>query len=119
MPDEVRAVTSMYEWLLWAVPPVNKLPRDYRFTLGDRIVNHGYETLELLLEASYTKDRRNLLRLRRANGRINTLRYLLRLAKNFKVLSLRRYEHGTRSLVDTGRQVGGWQRHGLQHRSSG
>ena len=38
MPDEVVAVTRTYELILWAVPQVNKLPRDHCFTLGDRLV---------------------------------------------------------------------------------
>ena len=80
MPDEVIAVTRTYDLILWAVPQVNKLPRDHRFTLGDRIIGHLYDVLELLLEASYTADRSELLR--RANGKVNALRYLFRLAKD-------------------------------------
>ena len=108
MPDEVLAVTRTYELILWAVPQVNKLPRDHRFALGDRIIGHLYDLLELLVEASYSSGKAELLR--RANVKVNGLRYLLRLAKDLGLLSLRRYEHGSKQLVEIGKQIGGWRK---------
>jgi hypothetical protein len=36
---------------LWYVPLLNRLPRDHRFTLGERIINSLYELLEELVSA--------------------------------------------------------------------
>jgi hypothetical protein len=68
MPDEVSAVTRMYDLTLWLLPHTAKFTRAHRFTLGDRIEEGALETLELLVEASYTRDKRELLR--RANRRL-------------------------------------------------
>jgi|ETNmetMinimDraft_25_1059894.scaffolds.fasta_scaffold808579_1 hypothetical protein len=57
MGNEPAAVTRAYQLILWAIPQINKYPRDHRFTLGDRTINHLYELLELLVQASYTRDR--------------------------------------------------------------
>ena len=108
MPDEPAAVTRTYQLILWAVPQVNRYPRDHRFTLGDRTVNHLYDLLELLVQAAYTRDKKALLE--RAGLEVDLLRHMLRLGKDFKVLGLRQYEHGSRLLDDIGRQVGGWRR---------
>lgn len=108
MPDEVTAVSRTYDLILWAVPQVSKFPRDHRFGLGDRTVGHLYDLLELLLEASYSRDKARLLG--QANLEVDKLRYMLRLAKDLRVLSINRYEHGVRVLDDIGRQVGGWRK---------
>ena len=110
MPDEPAAVTRTYQLILWAVPQVNKYPRDHRFTLGDRSVNHLYDLLELLVQASYTRDKQALLE--RANLEVDLLRHMFRLARDLKVLGLRQYEHVVKLLDDIGRQVGGWRRAG-------
>jgi len=114
MPDEVAAVTQTYQLILWAVPQVNKWPRDHRFTLGDRVVTHLYDLLELLVEASYTRDKAGLLA--RANLKVDLLRYLFRLANDLDILGLRRYEHASKLLVELGQQVGGWKRAASQRR---
>jgi hypothetical protein len=101
---EVVAVTRTYELIVWAVPQVNKFPRDHRFGLGDRIISHLYD----LLEASYAKDKAAALR--DANSKVNTLRYMFRLAKDMQVLSINRYEHGSKHLVEIGKQIGGWRK---------
>ena len=110
MPDEPAAVTRTYQLILWAVPQVNKYPRDHRFTLGDRTVNHLYDLLELLVQAAYTRDKMALLE--RAGLEVDLLRHMLRMGKDLEVLGLRQYEHGVRLLDDIGRQVGGWRRAG-------
>ena len=115
MPDEPAAVTRTYQLILWAVPQVNRYPRDHRFTLGDRTVNHLYDLLELLVQAAYTRDKKALLE--RAGLEVDLLRHMLRLGKDFKVLGLRQYEHGSRLLDDIGRQVGGWRRAGRRKAS--
>lgn len=33
------ALEKMYQFLLWLVPAVDKMPRPQKFTLGDRIQN--------------------------------------------------------------------------------
>lgn len=106
MPDEVSAVTKTYDFLLWLLPRINDFARQHRFTLGDRMEQRALDLLELLIEATYTRDKRELLR--RANLTIEQLRYLVRLAKDLKQLSIHQYEFATRSLMTIGAEVGGW-----------
>jgi len=54
MPEEMQAVTRMFDVLKWLILKVAKFPRSHKFTLGDRITNLGLDVLTLLVEASYT-----------------------------------------------------------------
>ncbi len=51
----VQAVPKLYDVILWLLGRVEKFPRSQKFTLGDRTVNHVLDTLELLIEATYTR----------------------------------------------------------------
>ena len=92
--------------MLWLVPTVEKFPRSQKFLLGDRIQSTALDVLERLIEATYTKARRQMLG--RANLGIEKLRILFRLATELQYLDTRRYEHAARSLDEIGKLVGGW-----------
>ena len=66
-----------------------------RFTLGDRLEQVLLDVMELLLEAAYTKAKRQALR--RANLRLEVARHLWRLAHELAAVSTRRYGHGAGS----------------------
>jgi hypothetical protein len=82
------------------MPTVEKFPRSHKFTIGDRIEIAALDVLEMLIEATYTRDR--LQHLQQANLGIEKLRFLLRLAADLKLLDRRRYEHAARALDETG-----------------
>ena len=100
------AVEAHYQFLTWLMPTVEKFPRSHKFTIGDRIETAALDVLEMLIEATYTRDR--LQHLQQANLGIEKLRFLLQLAADLKLLDRRRYEHAARALDETGRLIGGW-----------
>ncbi len=55
------ALESMYRFVLWLVPAVEKFPRRQKFLLGDRLQATALDVLERLVEATYTRDRRRHL----------------------------------------------------------
>ena len=100
------ALESHYRFLLWLVPAVERFPRSQKFLLGDRIQTTALDILESLIEATYTRRRSGYLA--RANLGVEKLRLLFRLAHDLRFLDARRYEHAARSLDDTGRRIGAW-----------
>ena len=95
-----------YQFLLWLIPTVEKFPRSQKFLLGDRIQTTALDTLEALIEATYTRDRQK--HLTQANLNVEKLRFLFRLSWNLHYLDNRRYEHVARKLDEIGRLIGGW-----------
>jgi 23S rRNA-intervening sequence protein len=97
-----------YDFVLWLLPKAESFSRAYRFTLGERVVSGGLDLLLALVEAAYTTNKAGLLQ--RANGQVNGLRYLLRLAKDLRLLTVDSYTFAAERLEEIGRMVGGWQR---------
>ena len=106
MAEQLDVVTKTYDLALWLLPQVAKFPRAHRFTLGERMETAILDVLEQLVEAQYS--RRKLDLLRAVNLRLERLRFLIRLAKDLQVMSLRHYEYAVEHLHEVGSLVGGW-----------
>jgi hypothetical protein len=101
-----KVITHAYDFIKWAIPHIAKLPRNQRYTFGERIESKLFRLLELLIEAQYSKDKANLLK--RANLEIEQLRFLYRLNYDLLMINLKTYELSSKHLMDIGVQVGGW-----------
>jgi hypothetical protein len=101
-------VQHAYDLYLWLIPFIDRLPRVRRFTLGQRIESSALEVLEALTEAAYCRDRAAALA--RASRTLQRLRFLVRAAKDLRLVDLRRYEFASERIDEIGRMVGGWMR---------
>ena len=61
MPQEVDAITKLYDYLLWMIPKLEKFPRSQKFILADRIEGLALDILDLLIEAAYSRKKDDLL----------------------------------------------------------
>ena len=90
----------------WYVPILNRLPRDHRFMLGDRLITGLYELLEGLVLARYAQDK--LPQLKALNGRLDLIRYQTRLLLDFELISVKRYQYAGQLINAIGKDLGGW-----------
>jgi hypothetical protein len=102
----VKAVPKLYDVIMWLMGRVERFPRSQRFTLGDRILNISLDTLDLLIEATYTRKRLPLLQ--KANVQLEKLRFLIRLCQDLKLLSTKQYAYISGEINEVGKLVGGW-----------
>lgn len=101
-----KAVQDCHNLMIWLIPLLDNFPRNRRFTLGERLESRLLEILELLVEAAFVKNKRELLK--RANSRLAVVRHLWRMAYELRTIPVNRYEYGAKLLDDLGKQVGGW-----------
>jgi len=99
-------VQQTYDLIAWYVPILNRLPRDHKFGLGDRIVALLYDLLEGLVLARYSQDK--LAKLTPLSGKLDILKYQTRLLFDFKLVEVKRYEHASRRIDEIGKQLNGW-----------
>lgn len=84
------------------------MPRAHRYTLGDRIYSQSLDLVTTLTQASFSRDKSRALE--GASDRVNSLRILLRLAQDIRLLSFDSYTYATALLDEIGRMVGGWRK---------
>ena len=75
---ELPIIQKTYDLIKWYIPILNRLPRNHRFALGERIVNNLYNLLEELIQVRYAKGDK-LKRLYSFNTQLDILRYQIRL----------------------------------------
>lgn len=71
----------MYDLIKWCVPILNRLPKDHKFTLGNRIFNKLYDFLEKLIQPKYEK--KKLARLESLNFELDFICYQTMLLPDF------------------------------------
>ncbi|HAJ59448.1 MAG TPA: diversity-generating retroelement protein Avd [Cyanobacteria bacterium UBA8543] len=104
--SDLPIIQKAYDLIKWYVPILNRLPREHKFILGNRITTELYELLEGLIVARYTKQK--LTQLESLNSKLDILRYQTRLLLDFNLIKTERYEYATRLLNDIGTDLGGW-----------
>lgn len=114
--QELSIIQRTYDLIVWYVPLLNKLPRDQKFILGDRIQNTLYDFLEGLLRARYSREKAAVLE--GLNASLDILRYQTRLCRDFKLMDMRRYEFATGHMNEIGKELGGWLRQARQKAES-
>jgi hypothetical protein len=105
--QELPIIQKTYDLIKWYVPILNRLPRDHKFGLGDRMVKGLYDLLEGFIYARYAK-RDRITKLETLNTRLDVLRYQTRLLLEFQLISTQRYEYIGKQLIDIGSDLGGW-----------
>ncbi len=103
---ELAIIQRTYDLIQWYVPILNRLPRDHRFTLGDRMIRSLYDLLETMIQAKYT--RKKLALLYDMNVQLEILRYQTRLLLDFQLIQPERYAHAGRQINTVGMELGGW-----------
>ncbi len=106
MHEPAVVVQKAYDLTLWILPKVEKFPKSYRFSVGQSLVTASIELLLNLVDASYQS--RNAAALAAATREVNRIRYLFRMAKDLRMLSIDGHEFASQSLDEVGRMTGGW-----------
>ncbi len=113
--EEIPIIQKTYDLIKWYVPILNRLPKNHRFLLGDRMVTGLYDFLEQLIKARFETDK--LSRLENLNSQLAILRYQTRLLLDFQQMELRRFEYVSKLINEIGAELGGWikQQQGKPH----
>ena len=104
--DAPIVLVKWYDWTKWILGRFDSFPKNQRFIFGQRLADRSIRVLEILVDASYQSKKADLLA--EANRRIEVLRWLVRLAKDRGLLTMRQYGFACKGLTECGRMVGGW-----------
>ncbi len=104
--DELPIIQKTFDLIKWYVPILNKLPRNHKYLLGDRIAAGLYNLLEDLIVAKYAKEK--LVQLEQLNTKLDIIRYQTRLLLEFELIQLKRYQYIGERINDIGTDLGNW-----------
>jgi hypothetical protein len=108
--EDLVILARVPDLMAWLIPKGEAFPRVYRQTVTARLLGAGMDLAEELLEAQAKRGGQRKSHLRAADGKLNKLRFYLRLAHEWRWLSHGQYEHVSRMVAEIGRLLGGWMR---------
>jgi hypothetical protein len=114
--SELPIIEACLDLIRWFVPLLQRLPRQHRFGLGDRLISHLYHLLEQLVQARYARAKLPILEPLKAQ--IVVIQLQIRLLHQFQLIELQRYEHASRLITTIAKQHSGWLSQQQQHRQA-
>jgi len=106
MLDDLIIFQKTYDLILWIFPMINRFPKKQRFVLGQQIENELLEIIKDIILANNERNKTEILK--RISVRLDTLRILIRLAKDLKFLSIKQYENAAVKMNEIGKLLSGW-----------
>ena len=103
-----EVLVKWYDYANWLLDRIDAFPKNQRFIFGQRMADLVLSILEILVEATYTREKAALLQ--QANRKMEVLRWLTRMAKDREIITPRQYEFSSERLLECGKMVGGWRK---------
>lgn len=95
-----------YDLMLYSFPILGRFPKDQRFVLGQQIENAMLEIGQMIVHANKLRQKRE--KLYELDIALEKLRFLIRLSKDLKMMSISKYGHHCERIDEIGRLLGGW-----------
>jgi len=95
-----------YKITLEIYKTTSRFPREYKYSLGQKLKEISAEFLDFVVIANSLKEK--ISALEQAGARLDRLKIHIRLAYDLKIISLGKYEEIFRSLEELSKQLSGW-----------
>ncbi len=86
------------------------IPRQTRYSLGEKINLLFLELMELILLAAYAAREQKAPIIQKASLKVDTLKYFVQLAWELKILDNKRFAALGEPLAEVGKMIGGWKK---------
>ena len=100
-----------YELLLMIFQYTTKLPKDYKYTLGERLKNEVTEVLVAIFEASQFKDKNKAVAIQKALNSLEKCRLYIRILKDLNVWGVSKQATINQKIESISKQLTQWSIH--------
>ena len=91
--DQMPIFTRTFDFLTWLLPVTNHFPKAQRHTFTQRLLDAAFDLREQLEAANHRLGKERLAHLDEADLSLDRVRLYLRLAAQWKWLSVGQYQH--------------------------
>jgi len=95
-----------YKLTLEIYQTTRQFPREFKYTLGQRLKEMISDLLNCIVVANSKKDKKDSLE--EAQLKLEQLRIHIRLTSDLKVMKLKRFEYFNRIIEEIAKQLSGW-----------
>jgi hypothetical protein len=100
---------KIYQLIKFLYERIRNFPKQYKYTLGENILDLSWQCLDLVLEANALPDKEKYPKILELSITFDKLKIRLRMAQEIKLISKRQFVHiQTYYLKEIGEMIGGW-----------
>ncbi len=104
--DTLPIYKAVYDFLLRIMRVISHFPREYKYTLGERIQNTAISMIVAIYRANTSKDK--VPYLKELNEHIQMMYLYLRISHDIKLLPTERFASIVEAIDDVSNQAQGW-----------
>lgn len=105
--DNLPVYKTSYDLLLELFQTTNNFSRDYKFTLGEQVKEETLEMIIFIYQANKSfSERKNMID--KAREKVETIRVLIRILKDLKQLSLKKFVNINAKVESVSKQLTFW-----------
>jgi hypothetical protein len=99
---------ALYKLILYLYSTLKHFPKEYKYTLGEDILNLVWETFDWTILANSVDNTEKKKYIGRALATFNSLKYRLRAASELKILSQKKHAHIIKQSAEIEKMLRGW-----------
>lgn len=104
---DLKIFQKVYDLLLWIKPTVQRFTKVHKYSLGIQLENEVIALLKQIVRANFKRGNKKEL-IEECFVHYEIIKVLIRLGREFNLLSKKQYEFTSRELVEIGKMLGGW-----------
>ena len=108
MTDKLIVFQKMYDLVKDIYPVINRFPKSHRPVLGKQIEEISISILLLIIKANKSRDGQRTVLQGDISDELDSLRILIRLSKDLRFISIKKYLELVEKLNEIGKMVYGW-----------
>jgi len=107
--DHLPLYLKLYQLIKFLYERTRNFPKQYKYTLGQNILDLSWQCLDLVLEANALPNEKKLPKILELSITFDKLKTRLRMAQEINLISKRQFVHiQTYHIKEIGEMVGGW-----------
>lgn len=107
-PDSLPLYLCLFKLLQSLYLLIHNFPKEYRYTLGQSIINLSWETLDLVILSNSLPNRNKGEKIHQVSAAFDQLKTRLRMAYELKLLSHKKYANIVEQNEEIGKMITGW-----------
>lgn len=107
-PDDLPLYLNSYKLLQYFYHLIHNFPKEYKYTLGQSILDLGWQVLDLIIIANALPNREKAEIIRQISTAFDRLKTRLRMACELKLFSSQKYAFIIEQNEEIGKMINGW-----------
>jgi hypothetical protein len=100
---------KFYQLIKYLYEGVRNFPKQYKYTLGENILDLGWKCLDLILETNALPNKEKYSKILELSVTFDNLKVRLRMTQEINLISKKQFVHiQTRYVKEIGEMIGGW-----------